>query len=188
MTLTSAYPTIGEIVANHPESARIFEKLGIDYCCGGKRPLDEACAERKLDPGTVMAMLDANPLLATFKREKNWTAASVTDLCDNIESTHHAYLKKELPRLSEIVNKVAAVHGDHNPALRDLARVFESFKEELFQHMAKEEQILFPICRAMDTSEHRPSFHCGSVQNPIAVMEREHSDAGDGGIYFAMIS
>ncbi len=176
---TKPYPTVGEIVANYPASSRFFERLGIDYCCGGKRPLDEACAERNLDAETVLRMLDVNPLEASFGHEKNWSNATLTELCDHIETTHHAYLKNELPRLAEIVEKVASVHGSKNPALKTVARVFEAFREELTQHMAKEEQILFPLCRTLEKSEHVPAMHCGTVQNPIAVMEREHTDAGD---------
>ncbi len=176
---TKTYPTVGEIVANHPDSARFFERLGIDYCCGGKRPLDEASADRKLDAETVLRMLDVNPLEASFGHEKNWSNSSLTELCNHIETTHHAYLKQELPRLSEITKKVANVHGSKNPALFGVARVFEAFRAELTQHMAKEEEILFPLCRTLDKSEHVPPMHCGTVQNPIAVMEREHTDAGD---------
>lgn len=180
MNTTALNQTIGQMVAEHPDFARLFEKLGIDYCCGGKVPFAEACAAKHLDAQTVLRMLDLNPLLSSFSHgEKKWDTSGLSELCNHIETTHHAYLKTELPRLSQIANKVASVHGEKDPALIDLARVFEAFQSELTEHMQKEEQILFPLCRELESSKVRPVIHCGSVKNPVAVMEREHTDAGD---------
>lgn len=178
MTTLQDCPTVGQIVVEHPDSARIFEKLGIDYCCGGKRPFDQVCGEKQLDAATVLRLLDCAPV-PSRSDEKDWSNATLSQLCDHIESTHHKYLKDELPRLSQLAQKVAQVHGEKNPAMKRVAEIFEAFKIELTLHMAKEEQILFPLCRMLERSDAMPSFHCGSVQNPIAVMEHEHSDAGD---------
>jgi len=174
---TTLERTIGELVAERPARARVFEGFKIDYCCGGKKPLGEACRAKGLDPQTVLNMLaivdDTAP-----RDERDWTKATVTELCDNVESTHHAYLKEELPRLEFMARKVAMRHGDHRPELVALRDIFLGFKAELESHMAKEEQVLFPLCRQLDRAGAAVASHCGSVQNPIRVMILEHEHAG----------
>ena len=170
--------TVGQLVTERPGRARVFEAFGIDYCCGGKKPLAQAIREKALDEQTVLRVL------ATFDEqapsdERDWSKSSLAALADHIEQTHHAYLKSELPRLEYLVNKVANRHGPHTPQLVELAHVFAAFKLELESHMRKEEVVLFPICRQMEHAAAPQQFHCGSVQNPIAVMIQEHDDAGD---------
>ncbi|MEP0841441.1 MAG: iron-sulfur cluster repair di-iron protein [Phycisphaerae bacterium] len=172
-----ANATVGQLVAERPSRARVFERFEIDYCCGGKQPLAEACAERGLDPESVLAELRAADA-APHPSETDWTTAPLGDLCDHIVAAHHAYLRRELPRLEAMSEKVAEVHGRREPHLRELAAVFAALHEELDQHMAKEEQVLFPLVRLLESSTALPSFHCGSVANPIRVMEHEHDDAG----------
>jgi regulator of cell morphogenesis and NO signaling len=169
--------TVGQLVTERPARARIFETFGIDYCCGGKKRLDHALAEEGLDPKTVLGILNAFDEQAPAV-ERDWSTATLTELADHIEQTHHAYLKKELPRLEYLVNKVAHRHGGRTPQLVELAQVFNAFKVELDSHMRKEEVVLFPICRQLDLAGEPQRFHCGSVENPIAVMVREHDDAG----------
>ena len=171
--------TVGQLVTERPARARIFESFGIDYCCGGKKSLAQAIRDNNLDAHTVLRILDAFDEHAGATTERDWSKSSLTALADHIELTHHAYLKSELPRLEYLVNKVANRHGSHAPHLIELARVFTAFKFELESHMKKEEMILFPICRRMDHATAPEQFHCGSVENPIAVMVREHEDAGD---------
>ncbi|HLX62724.1 MAG TPA: iron-sulfur cluster repair di-iron protein [Planctomycetota bacterium] len=179
MTATQACPTVGEIVAANPNSARFFEKLGIDFCCGGKVPLDAACAEKKIDPNTLLKQIEAGGFKNSGEDAKDWLHAPISELCAHIEQTHHAYLKTELPRLAGMAEKVARVHGEHNPKLIKLHAIFDAFRAELEQHMFKEEMILFPLCRALEQAQVMPPCHCGSVRNPISVMEQEHSHAGD---------
>ena len=170
--------TIGQLVTERPGRARVFEAFGIDYCCGGKKPLAQAIREKGLDQGTVLRILKTFDE-QTPSDERDWSISGLTALADHIEQTHHAYLKNELPRLEYLVNKVASRHGPQAPHLVELASVFAAFKLELESHMQKEEAVLFPICRQMDNASGPQRFHCGSVENPIAVMVREHEDAGD---------
>lgn len=170
--------TVGQWVVERPSRARVFERLGIDYCCGGKHPLRQACAQKGLDYDAVLAELDCGETVPEV-RARNWASASLTDLCNHIEQTHHAYLKQELPRLEFLTTKVAARHGDHRPALREVHQVFATMKTEMDAHMMKEERVLFPLCRQLDLAEELPSMHCGSVGNPIEVMIREHEHAGN---------
>ena len=178
MNTAQAEKTVGQWVVERPSRARVFERLGIDYCCGGKRPLREACEQKKLDFDAVMDAL-AEEEAVPEEAVRNWSSASLTDLCDHIEQTHHAYLKPELPRLQFLTAKVAARHGDTRPALREVHTVFVGLKTEMESHMMKEERVLFPLCRQLDVAEKLPAMHCGTVGNPIEVMMREHEDAGD---------
>jgi regulator of cell morphogenesis and NO signaling len=103
----------------------------------------------------------------------------MTELADHIEQTHHAYLREELPRLTGLVGKIREVHGERHPKLVEVQRVFLGLRDELMMHMMKEEQVLFPMIRQMEASDNEPSFDCGSVDNPIRVMEHEHDNAGN---------
>jgi regulator of cell morphogenesis and NO signaling len=175
----TADASVGELVVERPSRARVFEELGIDYCCGGKKPLQQACRERNLDYSAVASQLEQEQAAAPAQGERNWASASVTDLCDHVEQTHHQYLKQELPRLDFLTTKVATRHGDSRPALAEVRRVFAELKAEMDAHMVKEERVLFPLCRRLDAAEELPAMPCGSVGNPIEVMIREHEHAGD---------
>src|SRR5690606_4049680 len=129
--------TVGQLVVERPSRARVFERHGIDYCCGGKVGLGEACAKRGVDLAGGIAALEAAE--APAPTERDWSGAALTDLADHIERAHHGYLRTELPRLAAMTRKVAAVHGDAHEELREVARVFEGFAAEMFSHMQKEE-------------------------------------------------
>lgn len=169
--------TVGQLVVERPSRARIFEKFGIDYCCGGKIPLVEACQQKDIDVQKVLAALEEEST-SPKTRERDWSTASLTELAAHIEATHHAYLRQELPRLDYLTGRVANAHGRRRPELLELREAFLAFKAELDLHMIKEERMLFPMCRELDSATSAPSFHCGSVQNPVAVMIHEHDNAG----------
>ncbi|MDC0935671.1 iron-sulfur cluster repair di-iron protein [Pirellulales bacterium] len=170
--------TVGDWVTEHPQTSRVFESLQLDYCCGGDKPLAQACLEKELDPQQVIAKLEAL-LQREDSASTDWTSASMTQLCDHIEQTHHAYLKEELPLLTEVVAKVTQVHGQAHPELAPLQQQFVALRDELLPHMFKEEQVLFPAIRQLEQSEQAASFPFGSITNPIHMMEHEHDNAGD---------
>lgn len=171
--------TVGELVTERPNRARIFESFGIDFCCGGHKSLAKACEAKNLDPNQILGVLKVFDEQASRQtQEPDWSKATMTELCDNIEKTHHAYLKEELPRLQPFIEKVASKHGADDPRLVEVRNIFLNLQAEMFSHMAKEEQVLFPICRQMDGAAAPVQAHCGSVQNPIRVMMLEHDDAG----------
>ena len=176
-SFTSA-TTIGEIVAARPLLARVFERVGIDYCCGGKRSLAEACAAKGLDAATVAVMLEAAAQLGGGGAPTVDAAQlSLTALADHIEQTHHRYLKDELPQLVEKAERVAVKHAWRDPRLTAVAGTVRALAVEMFSHMAKEEQILFPLVRQLEQRGTAAS-HCGSIANPIRQMESEHDSAG----------
>ncbi len=169
--------TIGELVRARPARARIFEHLGIDYCCGGKKALAEVCRTKGLDPSTVVAMLvalDAVPETASA----NPDGMGLAELCDHIERMHHDYLRGELPRLDFMTRKVAAVHGDHEPRLREVRRVFEVFSEEMMKHTDAEEAVVFPRIRQLEAKNGDKAAAAGDLKAVFAKLESEHEDAG----------
>ena len=168
--------SLGEIVSTTPALTRQLERLGLDYCCGGKRSLAEACEERHLDPEAVITELAAVPTAA--EPPADWIGLAPAELVDHLETTHHRYLKSELPRLSELAVKVSRVHGEANPELVRVAAVLADIRADLEPHLRKEEEVLFPMIRSLASATKRPSFHCGSIANPIAVMEHDHVAVG----------
>ncbi len=179
MTSSSYSPatTVGDIVARQPLLARVFERVGIDYCCGGKKTLAAACAAKNLDPATFAVLLEAAAQLAGSGPAVDAAAMSLTALADHIEQSHHAYLKDELPQLVAQAEHVATKHAGRDARLADVAATTRELAEEMFSHMAKEERILFPLVRALERGE-AGAGHGGSIANPIRQMESEHDSAG----------
>jgi len=178
MTALDVNTPVGQWVAQHPATSRIFEASGIDYCCGGNKPLAQACADRQIDPRELLSRLEQATTAADAAGTANWLRAPLAALCDNIEQTHHAWLKTELPRLTAIVAKVVRVHGADHPELVEVERKLAEVREELEPHMFKEEQILFPAIRRLEQSPSVPQFPFGTLANPIRMMEFEHDSAG----------
>ena len=172
--------TVREIAVEMPQATRVFEKFGIDYCCGGMKTLEQACAAANLKVESVLQSLTsaAGPAPAQDFRE-----GSLGDLIQHIVSTHHAYVKSEVPRLLALIAKVCGVHGKNHPELREVQEIFQGLGDELSTHMMKEENILFPYISRMEQTvlagrpAARPPF--GSVGNPIQMMLMEHDSAGE---------
>lgn len=171
--------TVGAIVAQHPALSRVFESERIDYCCGGKKTVEEACAGKGIDPQEFLARLESSAAAAADGPEVvDARAMSLTELADHIQQTHHAYLREELPRIEGLTKKVASVHGNDDPRLREVVDVFLAMAGELSAHTFKEDRILFPMIRQLEQAAATPAFHCGSVAHPIRQMELEHDEAG----------
>ena len=170
-----ASTSLADIATNVPGSERVLESYGLDYCCGGGTSLADACSGAGLDVSVMLERLSA----IEPKAQPAWQTMGPSALVDHIESTHHAYLHAELPRLVELAAKVASVHGDRHPELIDVQRAVEELRADLDPHLMKEEQVLFPMIRELASADRSPQFHCGSLQNPISVMLREHDDTGE---------
>lgn len=175
MALTPS-TSLAEIASTNPALTRELERLGLDYCCGGKRSLAEACQQQGLDPDVIAAELAALPVAAEPGEE--WIGLAPDALVDHLEATHHPFLKRELPRLSELAAKVSRVHGANHPELVEAAQVLAKIRADLEPHLRKEEEVLFPMIRSLASSNSQPTFHGGSIDNPITVMEQEHVAVG----------
>jgi regulator of cell morphogenesis and NO signaling len=175
-------PTVRDIAANSLAAVRIFERLGIDYCCGGKRPLEEVCREKGYDVDAVRRELaDAEAGLPVVERD--WNVAPLAGLIGHIVATHHSYLRRELPAIATRLEKVYRVYNQrYGPTLQGLPEIFASLQTELQQHMWKEENILFPAVaaaeEAIDQGKPLPPTCFGTVADPILMMEAEHESAG----------
>jgi regulator of cell morphogenesis and NO signaling len=169
--------TVGQLVAERPERARVFEALGIDYCCAGRVSLDEACVKRGLNPDQVRARLRDSDATPATKVEPDWMITPLSWLADHIESTHHRLMRAELPRAAALVKKVAAVHGERDPKLAELRQTFEEFSRDLMAHMDKEDAVLFPLIRALESEP--SNGRAASLDRPVRMMMQEHDDAGE---------
>jgi regulator of cell morphogenesis and NO signaling len=168
--------TLGDLVNAHPQLAREFERRGMDYCCGGQQSLAAACASRGIDAvATSHELAD----IVTHDHAGTWGTMGASELVDHLEATHHRYLWEELPRLSALVAKIVGVHGERHPELGDVAACFEQVRADLEPHLLKEEHVLFPMIRELAVAESAPSFHCGTLRNPISMMLREHDAVGE---------
>ena len=175
--------TVGEIVATDFRTAAVFEGFGIDFCCGGKRSLADACEHASVDPAAVVEALRAMTASGSSAGE-DATGWLIARLIDHIVDTHHAYVRGALPRIAQHLDKLVSAHGERHPELARVAAAFAGVSDELTQHMMKEERILFPYVRDLAEQESRPCGGTmspfGSVENPIRMMEREHRDTADG--------
>jgi regulator of cell morphogenesis and NO signaling len=174
--------TVRELALENPSSTRVFEKLGIDYCCGGNRSLREACEKANLQLDQVLDSLEkADQAVPLAQEGRDWQVRPLASLIEYIQSTHHKYTCEEIARLGPLFEKVCSVHGKNHPELFEVREIFEGLTEELNAHMRKEEMILFPyIVRAEAVIRgNEPILRApfGSVQNPVSMMEREHDAA-----------
>jgi regulator of cell morphogenesis and NO signaling len=177
-TSVSPETSVGILVAERPARTRIFERLGIDYCCSGDRTLADACRDQDLDPDTVATMLDAAADSGpAAESATDWRTAPLADLMEHITSTHHAFLRRELPRLDTHLSKVARVHGEEAGWIVDVKDEFDALKEDLESHMQKEETIVFPFIQALANGETTPDTSTLDG-DPLALMEAEHDGAG----------
>ena len=167
---TETTKTVAQIALENPNAAREFEKLGIDYCCGGRKTLDEACVAAKLPVDEVLARLEklaAEPPTGN----KDFSAVSLGELIAHINATHHVFVRTECPRIQELAAKVVSKHAEKHPELAQVQEIFGALASELSTHLMKEEQILFPYIVRMEESvlagEPAPPVMFGTVVNPI---------------------
>lgn len=175
--------TLGEIAAKDIRKAQIFRKYGLDFCCGGKKTVKEACAEKGLDVSLVEGELQRSDANNSQTRALSYNEWDPAFLADYIVNTHHSYVRNTLPDLSTYAVKVARVHGAQHPELVEINALVENICEELSSHMLKEENILFPFIKKLTEAQNkkqlpeRPPF--GTVENPVRMMEAEHESAGE---------
>ncbi len=174
--------TVRDIALEQPASIRVFEHFGIDYCCGGRKPLAEACQERSIEPKAVLDAIN-EAVAGGGESTRDWTQAKLETICKHIVETHHAYIRAELPRLEMLAQKVVSRHGATHPELEQIQQLIGSLGEELLQHLSKEEMVLFPFIinleRNLANCGPRPLGCFGAVRNPIRMMIAEHEAAGD---------
>ncbi|MDD4604974.1 MAG: iron-sulfur cluster repair di-iron protein [Dysgonamonadaceae bacterium] len=173
---------IGELVAQDYRSASVFKKYGIDFCCQGNRTINDACSVKKMDVNIVLNDLNS---ISDVKSSSgvDFQSWPLDLLADYIEKTHHRYVEDKSFEIKPYLNKICDVHGDNHPELYQIKDLYQKVVENLAQHMKKEELVLFPFIRKMESAKRsggqlqRPHF--GTIKNPINSMEDEHLAEGD---------
>jgi regulator of cell morphogenesis and NO signaling len=167
--------SIGEIVTNDFRAASVFKEAGIDFCCGGKKSLTEACREKNIDPASIETELQK---LAGLPEDHahNFKEWDLGFLCDYILNTHHKYVQKVMPELVFYTRKIADVHGEHHPELIATAQAFAQISNELEFHLEKEEEVLFPAIK--DILRAKSPGAKATVISEITRMKEEHEFAG----------
>lgn len=169
-----ATASLGDLVTADPRRSRVFERLGIDYCCNGRRSLSEATREAGLDLDKVSAALDipdAAPAQSPQPRENAALAHEIVD-------THHAYLWEEMPRLLALVDKVHSVHGQAHPELAQVRDAYRQAVEELEPHLTEEERVVFPAISRMERAQAPLELRFGSLADRLEELMAEHDVVG----------
>lgn len=171
---------IGEVVAQNFHTAKVFESLGLDFCCGGKKSIADACKERGIDADFVVGEVSKVEITnGTATHFEKWDADF---LADYIVNNHHSYVNNNISTIEHHLARVVAAHGERHTELAKIDENFSMLKDELLNHMAKEEKMLFPYIKKLNIAYKNtleisaPPF--GSIENPIKVMEDEHTEAG----------
>lgn len=177
MNIFNTSQSIGEIVSMMPKASEVFKEYNIDFCCGGHRPLSEAISEQKLDSREVLHKLDeAYEKTGKFANQVEFRKMSPGELIDYIVNTHHVFVKRVLPELSELTTKILRVHGPNHSDLFKVHKLFHNLKTELEQHLIKEEEILFPVIKEYDE---KPSEELlNRINTVMKETEDEHETAG----------
>jgi len=180
---------VGTIVTHEPKAATVFRRRRIDFCCNGAQLLRDACREASLDPADLLREIaEASSAPSTSDtRERDWREATLTELCTHVIARHHAYLRPKLRRLTQYLAKISDVHGENHPELADVRATFAALYEELLDHMATEEQVLFPaitqIEAASELRQSPPDIGDSGIEETIEQLirqlEDEHRRASD---------
>lgn len=168
---------VADLASSFPGTIRVFQQYGLDFCCGGKRPLSEVCAEQSVNVDRLIGALEQS-LLAPVN-DTDWQRERLSDLVSHIQQRFHVPLREELARLGAMMAKVIARHGDaHGDMLRPLGRVFADFQSDLMAHMQKEDGVLFPAVIGLERGDASVMGSWHWIAGPIGMMELEHADAG----------
>ncbi|HXE91699.1 MAG TPA: iron-sulfur cluster repair di-iron protein [Terriglobales bacterium] len=174
--------TVGELALETPALLPVFEELGIDYCCGGQVPLEQACRKAEVPVEQVAQRLEERAAIAQ-ERERDWMNEPLFGLVAYIVNHHHYFTRRETARLEELLRKVCDAHGEKRPELFRMRDLFRALSGELHMHMAREEQVLFPYITDLEkrVTRHEPVLPppFGTVLNPIRMMMHEHDSAGE---------
>ncbi|MBV9085019.1 MAG: iron-sulfur cluster repair di-iron protein [Acidobacteriaceae bacterium] len=175
--------TVREIVQQNPAAVPVFEALGIDYCCGGGKSLEDACKTRNLPVDKVLTDLRDALVARPTKDDAPGMTSALSDLADHIVAQHHNYARRELTRLTSLAEKVFLRHGGKHPELGHIRDLVIAMSSEAFTHMLKEEQVLFPRLKTMEQAATNgtppPQAFFGALINPIRHMMEDHDDTGE---------
>ena len=172
---------IGQIVAQDFRTARVFRQFGLEFCCGGGQTIDEAVSGSEVEAEEVRQALQQ--ISADKKYDHHYNEWSLDFLVDYIINNHHKFSRNVLPQISEHAKKVASVHGENHPELNEIYHIVVQLHADIFNHLDKEEEILFPYIKELTEAdgrdEHPPEPDFQTAENPIVMMEEEHEDSAE---------
>lgn len=169
--------TIAEIVSDDISTASVFKRYHLDFCCGGGKTISKACEKTNINIEDVLYDLE-NVNISNSNSNLNFKDWKLDFLIDYIVNVHHTFVLENVGVINEFAQKVATVHGDHNPENIEIANLFTQLSKELISHMKKEEDILFPAIKQM-INNGNSNFDFDTIESPIKMMEEEHDNAGN---------
>ncbi|WP_298438254.1 iron-sulfur cluster repair di-iron protein [Geobacter sp.] len=174
--------TIGGFVAEDYRTAGVFERHGIDFCCGGNVPLDVACRRKGIDPAGILGEIE-QAKREPMERSQNFAAWELPFLADYIVAIHHAYIKDNAGQIALYARKVAEVHGSRHPEVKEIAAIFDKVAIDLTAHLREEEEIFFPAVKRADaarkTGKRPEQQDIDSIREDLVRLRREHEEVGD---------
>ena len=178
MSAIQATASLGDLVAERPARSRVFDRLGLDYCCGGRLSLSEACRSKGLDVPAVVAQIESNDAQSIPSPGPDPRGLGLVELADLIEATHHVYLRENFERISVMLERVIRAHEAKDPRLAQVGGVFSRMRSDLEIHLLKEENILFPMIRSLAAGKNPAGGCVEGLEGPLACMHSEHEAAG----------
>jgi len=174
--------TIGEIVAGDYRTAAVFEKHGIDFCCGGKIALSAVCQAKGIDPGTITREIEAAKS-TPVDRSQNYTAWTLSFLADYIINTHHSYLKENTGQIAAYAHKIAEVHGARHPEVVEIAAIFDEIATDMAAHLREEEEVFFPAVKRVEATQKAGTApeakDIETIKRSLEKLSHEHDEIGD---------
>lgn len=169
----TADTTVGEIVAARPATGRIFELVGIDYCCGGQVQLKKAALNKGIDTNQLLSALHVVNATSSTSPERDWTEEPLSELMDHIVTTHHAWLRRELPLLLATTQTVLRVHGDSHPELAEVSETLTKINGAVLPHLDEEETTVFPALRKL-AGGNPPD----GIESQLVALRSDHDELG----------
>jgi len=173
-----AEQTVAGIALSHHAYIPVLEKYSLDFCCHGKKTLEQACSEKQLPLNEVVKELSSS--VTTCQPKIPLWEMPIDQLISYIEVTHHYYIRNSIATIHGHILKVATKHRDRYPHMRIVLDLFAAIVEEMLPHMEKEEKILFPRIHQLAAGENMDpilGFGPGYLSAPIHMMKAEHDTA-----------
>ncbi len=177
-----AATTIGDIVAADYRTAAVFDRHGIDFCCGGKSPLAVVCQEKGIDLSALAEDLEAAKSTPA-DRSQNYAAWTLSFLADYIINAHHTYLRENTAQIAAYAHKIAHVHGAHHPQVVEIAAIFDKVRADMATHLREEEQVFFPAIKRAEANHNAGKAveptDLETIESTLKTLSREHEAIGD---------
>jgi regulator of cell morphogenesis and NO signaling len=174
--------TVGRLVAEDYRISRVFEKYGIDFCCGGKVTLSEVCREKGIDPDVLMQEIETVKSMA-LDRGQNYSSWSLSFLADYIVTTHHAYLRESMEEIAGYARKTAGVHGANHPEVIEISKIFDKIVTDMSAHLREEEEVFFPAVKRVEAAAkdgtETNAEDLATIRESLEKLGAEHDEIGD---------